>query len=412
MYVMVKNVPIQSVQRAIRMGYEVVYGSGISVDIYRKNWFSNHTTKLDPRSPGVPDETRDMYGYKIIMYHNEVMRQVLSFDAYFVEQVASKRNATVVQTAELSNRINVMPVIAVEGLRADLLIPAFGTVFKGVFVPRAKPKPIVSILIDPFDGYVWITYLMLVLVMTVTISMFGKVLGNLHFVEIAVELVMICLAGPSRPYGGDFENRIITLFCVMGIVLMSSYQSLVISFMSYVRYDPEINTLAEIHERCLFPDNRFASVFNFKTYPNGTRPGLDKQCMMIGARDNEKQTALMNSYVYNAKDVQVRKNYLNYLVTNFRMADAKFFEYIFCFGVVPLFQELFVFYSRVVFESGIYEYYYNNKTGAVWQYEHKTFVDEEVRVRDMLLLWYAYSGGMLLSILCFVLETVVKKEFK
>uniref|UniRef100_A0A6E8WA02 Ionotropic glutamate receptor C-terminal domain-containing protein n=1 Tax=Anopheles coluzzii TaxID=1518534 RepID=A0A6E8WA02_ANOCL len=412
MHAMVQNVPIQSVQRAIRIGYEVVYGSGVSVDIYRKNWFSNQTTKLDPRITGVPDETRDMHGYKIFMYNNEFTRKVLSFEAYFVEQVANKRNASVIQTAEMSNRLDYMPVIAIEGLSAELLIPAFGTVFKGVFVPRAKLKPIVSILIDPFDAYVWLTYLLLVFVMTVTISMFGKILGKLHFVEIALELVMICLAGPSRPYGGVFENHIITLFCVMGIVLMSSYQSLVISFMSYVRYEPEINTLAEIHERCLFPDNRFASIFNFKTFPNGTRPGLGKECLMIAARDNEKQTALVNSYVYSDKDVQVRKNYLHYLVKNYRLAETKFFEYLFCFGVVPMLQELFLFYSQAVFESGIYEYYYNNKTRAVWQYEHKTFVDEEVRVRDMLLLWYAYSGGMLLSILCFVLETVVKKEFK
>uniref|UniRef100_A0A8W7PYK0 Uncharacterized protein n=1 Tax=Anopheles coluzzii TaxID=1518534 RepID=A0A8W7PYK0_ANOCL len=116
-------------------------------------------------------------------------------------------------------------------------------------VPRAKPKPIVSVLIDPFDKYVWITYLMLVLTMTVTISQFGEILGRCRFVEIVLELVMTCLAGPSRTYGGTFENRLLTMFCLMDIVLISSYQSLIISFMSIVRYGSEINTLEEIREQ-------------------------------------------------------------------------------------------------------------------------------------------------------------------
>uniref|UniRef100_A0A182UA65 Ionotropic glutamate receptor C-terminal domain-containing protein n=1 Tax=Anopheles melas TaxID=34690 RepID=A0A182UA65_9DIPT len=116
-------------------------------------------------------------------------------------------------------------------------------------VPRAKPKPIVSVLIDPFDKYVWITYLVLVLAMTVTISQFGEILGRCRFVEIVLELVMTCLAGPSRTYGGTFENRLLTMFCLMGIVLISSYQSLIISFMSIVRYGSEINTLEEIREQ-------------------------------------------------------------------------------------------------------------------------------------------------------------------
>ncbi|XP_061518262.1 uncharacterized protein LOC133394022 [Anopheles gambiae] len=151
--------------------------------------------------------------------------------------------------------------------------------------------------------------------MAISISLFGKLLGRRRFMEIVLELIMMCLAGPSRAYGGTFENRIITLFCLMGIVLVSSYQSLVISFMSFVRYGPEINTLEEIYERS-------------------------------------------------------------------------------------------------VVESGIYEYYYNNKTRPSMQFEQMKFIDQLVNIEDLLLLWIAYIGGMLLSILCFVMESIVHKENK
>uniref|UniRef100_A0A182WT81 Ionotropic glutamate receptor C-terminal domain-containing protein n=1 Tax=Anopheles quadriannulatus TaxID=34691 RepID=A0A182WT81_ANOQN len=250
MYDMVQNEANLTIIQALRKGYHVVYDLNHTLQIYRWNRYSHQRATIDPHNITVPDEMRDLHGYKITMYTLEEISQVMTFDAYFLELIANKRNAAAIQTDEYSSEsLDVMPSMNVQNIKFTWIVPSFGTTFLAVVVPRAKPKPIVSILIDPFDLYVWITYLVLVLTMAVTISLFGKLLGRRRFMEIVLELIMMCLAGPSRAYGGAFETQIITLFCLMGIVLVSSYQSLVISFMSYVRYDSEINTLDEIYER-------------------------------------------------------------------------------------------------------------------------------------------------------------------
>uniref|UniRef100_A0A6E8WD21 Ionotropic glutamate receptor C-terminal domain-containing protein n=1 Tax=Anopheles coluzzii TaxID=1518534 RepID=A0A6E8WD21_ANOCL len=411
MFDMVQNEANLTIIQAIRKGYNVVYDLDHTIQIYRWNTYSHQRTTIDPHNITVPDEMRDLYGYQITMYSLDHISTVMTFDEYFLEQIANKRNATAILTDDSSYALmDVLPLVNVHNMILSWMVPSFGTTFIAVIVPRAKPKPIVSILIDPFDLYVWITYLVLVLTMAITISLFGKLLGKHHFMEIVLELIMMCLAGPSRTYGGTFENRIITLFCLMGIVLVSSYQSLVISFMSFVRYGPEINTLDEIYEQCLFPDNKDAQFFNFKTFPNGSNPGTNAACRVVPARDNEQQTIIMASNVLVDKHAYAAEHHIRYRIENFRFAKTKFIEYPLCWLVKMHLRELFLFYTQAVFESGIYEYYYNNKSQPAWQYEHRTFANQVVTTKDLLLLWYAYVVGMVVSMLCFAAETVIDKE--
>uniref|UniRef100_A0A2Y9D285 Ionotropic receptor n=1 Tax=Anopheles gambiae TaxID=7165 RepID=A0A2Y9D285_ANOGA len=413
MFGMVQNEANLSITQALRKGYHIVYDLDHTLQIYRWNRYSHQRTTIDPHNITVPDEMRDLYGYQIVMFCEDYISTVMTFDAYFLELIANKRNATVIQTDEYSYEVmDVMPLMNVKNMIFTWIVPSFGTTFLAVVVPRAKPKPIVSILIDPFDMYVWITYLVLVLTMAISISLFGKLLGRHRFLEIVLELIMMCLAGPSRAYGGAFENRIITLFCLMGIVLVSSYQSLIISFMSYVRYDSEINTLDEIYEQCLFPDNKDAQFFNFKTFPNGSNPDTNFACQMQSARDNEQQTIMMRSKSIVDKHAYATDHHIRHRIENFRFAKTKFIEYPLCWLVKMHLRELFLFYTQAVFESGIYEYYYNNKSQPAWQYEHRTFVNQVVMMKDLLLLWYAYVVGMVVSMLCFAAETVIHKEFK
>uniref|UniRef100_A0A6E8WD41 Ionotropic glutamate receptor C-terminal domain-containing protein n=1 Tax=Anopheles coluzzii TaxID=1518534 RepID=A0A6E8WD41_ANOCL len=408
MYQMVQNEPNLTITQALRKGYHIVYDLDHTIQIYRWNRYSHQRTTINPHNITVPDEMRDLHGYKIAMYTLQEISQVMTFDAYFLEQIANKRNATVTQTNEYADdRTDIIPLISVRNMIYPWIVPSFGTTFLAVVVPRAKPKPIVSILFDPFDLYVWITYLVLVLTMAISISLFGKLLGRRRFMEIVLELIMMCLAGPSRAYGGTFENRIITLFCLMSIALVSSYQSLIISFMSYVRYGPEINTLEEIYEHCLFQDDSDAQFFNFKTYPNELYSATNAACRIETARDNEQQTIIMGSNTLIDKHAYATDHHIRHRIENFRFAKTKFIEYPLCWLVKMHLRELFLFYTQAVFESGIYEYYYNNKSQPAWQYEHRTFVNQIVKINDLLLLWYAYVVGMVVSMLSFAAETAI-----
>uniref|UniRef100_A0A182LY05 Uncharacterized protein n=1 Tax=Anopheles culicifacies TaxID=139723 RepID=A0A182LY05_9DIPT len=68
--------------------------------------------------------------------------------------------------------------------------------------------------------------------------------------------------------------------------------------------------------------------------------------------------------------------------------------------------------TEAVFESGIYDYYYNNVTQINLHYVYDTFVDRVVKVSDLTLLWYAYACGILLSLVCFLIESVFSSQLE
>ncbi|XP_052892316.1 uncharacterized protein LOC128300338 [Anopheles moucheti] len=402
--------PNATIAEAFRKGYEVVYDLDNTIEIYHWNRFSNQTITIDPHHIIIPDEMRDLYGFDLNLYIMDFLRYSMTFDEYFLELVAKKINATAVVMGPFEFSLGFAPVVTRYITDIFLTVLGVGNIFVAVVVPRAKPKSIVSILIDPFDMYTWITYLILVLTMAITLSLFGEFLGRRRFVEIVLELFMISLAGPSRAYGGSFENRMITVFCLMGIVLVSSYQSLVISFMSFARYHPEINTLAEIQERCLFSDDEEAQEFNFTTIPNGTSFGPGYLCIFETGRDNEERTMVIASKIENLRHTFYIEDSMRFKQEHYRYADTKFFEWQLLYYVSPRLREVISFYFQSIRESGIYDYYYNNKSKPIWHYKHDTFVDRVVKVGDLTLLWYAYACGNLLSVVSFVMETVIHNE--
>uniref|UniRef100_A0A182IL45 Ionotropic glutamate receptor C-terminal domain-containing protein n=1 Tax=Anopheles atroparvus TaxID=41427 RepID=A0A182IL45_ANOAO len=122
-----------------------------------------------------------------------------------------------------------------------------------IVVPRSQRKSIFAILIDPFDYTSWAAFALTIGVVSFVLALFGESYRRLNVGLISLELLMTAINGPTRRYGGRFEVRIMGLFMMMNIVLFSSYQSLVISFMSTGRYEPELNTLDQINDTCQFP---------------------------------------------------------------------------------------------------------------------------------------------------------------
>ncbi|XP_053663239.1 uncharacterized protein LOC128712369 [Anopheles marshallii] len=402
--------PNSTIAEAFRKGYEVVYDLDNTMEIYHWNRFSNQTITIDPRNILIPDEMCDFYGYELELHIVDYWRNSMTFDEYFLELVARKINATAAVKNSFKFRLGFTPFFGSYPTATSLIVLGVGNTFLAVNVPRAKPKSIVSILIDPFDMYTWITYLILILTMAISLALFGDLLGRRHVVEIVLELFMISLAGPSRAYGGSFENRMITVFCLMGIVLVSSYQSLVISFMSFARYHSEINTLAEIYEQCRFSENKQAQDLNLTTYPNGSNPGFGKFCMLEVGIDNEQRTLLIASKTENKMHTFYMEDSMRFRHEHYRYADTKFFEWQMLYYVSPRLRKVFRFYFHAIRESGIYDHYYYNKSQPDWHYNHDTFVDRVVKVGDLTLLWYAYACGNLLSVVSFVMETIIHNE--
>uniref|UniRef100_A0A182RW37 Ionotropic glutamate receptor C-terminal domain-containing protein n=1 Tax=Anopheles funestus TaxID=62324 RepID=A0A182RW37_ANOFN len=131
-------------------------------------------------------------------------------------------------------------------------------------VPRSTPKSIFSILLDPFDPYSWGAFGLTVAMVSALLSLFGESYQRYNVGLISLELVMNALNGPTHQFEGRFEVRMIGLFMLMNVVLISCYQSLVISLMSSVRYDTELDTIEQVNETCYFERDRYLEILGYR----------------------------------------------------------------------------------------------------------------------------------------------------
>uniref|UniRef100_A0A182JJN4 Ionotropic glutamate receptor C-terminal domain-containing protein n=1 Tax=Anopheles atroparvus TaxID=41427 RepID=A0A182JJN4_ANOAO len=393
--------------------YHIVYSPSSSVDaIYHHNFFSNRTVALDPLDARIPDDLRDLHGRRLRMWLPGGATEVTSFDAYLGETIAHLRNATfdVVPNVTLDTDYGV--VFYGVPLLGTSQIMALGSTFMVALVPRSKPKPVISVLIDPFDSYTWIGLLAMIVTMALALAQFGHFLRRLHPVEVGIELVMCILGGPSRTYGGWFENHLITTFCLLSIVLVSSYQSLIISYLSAVRYFPEINSAEEIRNKCTFPyDTVFAGQLDLKISTEHSHKAAikdDKFCYLFSSRDNSHITSLLLAQPQLNKQASIAA-----MATqrhNLRIADETFFKFhlLYYFFHKSLVRELFPFFISAFFEAGLFDQYNKNKSIATSPaYQQETFLNHPFTVAELSIVWYLFLAGTTASIGWFLLELLV-----
>lgn len=385
--------------------YHILYNR-TAIEIHHKNFFSNQTIQLDPDNIRVPDDLRNLYGRTLLMSLPDGNHEVTTFDMYLGQTIARQRNGSFEVSKILTRNVDYGVLnVGVPFLGSDKVL-ALGSTFISVLVPRSKPKPVISVLVDPFDYYSWITLFVLFFVLAAILSLFGDVLSKLNFVEVLLEMVMCMLGGPSLKYGGWFENQIITNYCLLSIVIVSSYQSLIISYLSYTRYYPEINTPDEIRNNCIFPlQTVFIGTLNLKTTKDqqGT---ADNMCFAFTSRDNKHITSLL---IKNMRDIDRAAS--EAYKRNLRIADTTFFEYhlLYYFFNKSLIRELFPFYIQAFYESGLFGQYYKNKSSSALLYQQEMFVIKAFSVGDFSIIWFLYIGGVIVSLVWFLLELLFYK---
>ncbi|KFB52018.1 AGAP013242-PA-like protein [Anopheles sinensis] len=398
--------------------YHIVYGKVASeFAILQRNYFSNQTISIDPLDSRIPNVLRDLHGRKLRVWLLEGSPEITSFDTYLGETIANHRNASfeVVKAVSVNTDYGVMhmgvPLLGTHHIRA------LGSTFMVALVPRSKPKSVISVLVDPFDYYTWIGMLVMIATMMLLLSRFGHTLRRLHPIEVGIELIMCILGGPSREYGGWFENQLITTFCLLSIVLVSSYQSLIISYLSVVRYFPDINTAQDIRNRCRFPyDTPLLSYLQLKSdYDIDLKNGIrrDKNlCYLFSTRDNKHITRLLLQHA--------RHHHENHITSkipanaafqhNLRIADATFYQFnlLYYFYHKSIIRELFPFFINAFFEAGLFDQYYKNKSFSSIGYQQELFINQSFTVADLSIVWYLFLAGAALSFGCFLLEMTVR----
>uniref|UniRef100_A0A182MU90 Uncharacterized protein n=1 Tax=Anopheles culicifacies TaxID=139723 RepID=A0A182MU90_9DIPT len=86
--------PNGTIAEAFRKGYEVVYDLDNTMEIFHWNRFSRQTITIDPHNIVVPDEVRDLHGFELELFTSKYHNQAMNFDAYLLEQLSKRINAT------------------------------------------------------------------------------------------------------------------------------------------------------------------------------------------------------------------------------------------------------------------------------------------------------------------------------
>uniref|UniRef100_A0A182HYZ4 Ionotropic glutamate receptor C-terminal domain-containing protein n=1 Tax=Anopheles arabiensis TaxID=7173 RepID=A0A182HYZ4_ANOAR len=178
-------------------------------------------------------------------------------------------------------------------------------------VPKSAPKSVFAILSDPFDYYCWGTFIFTIATVSVLLSLFGESYRQYNVGLVFLELVMNALNGPSHRFYGRFEVRLVGLFMMMNIVLLSCYQSLIISLMSSARYDPEIDTIEQINDTCQFQRDLFLqslgyrfknTIYTYRRYESYEEIWANKICLMVMCSDLSTGHALVATQSNNFDD--------------------------------------------------------------------------------------------------------------
>uniref|UniRef100_A0A182NE76 Ionotropic glutamate receptor C-terminal domain-containing protein n=1 Tax=Anopheles dirus TaxID=7168 RepID=A0A182NE76_9DIPT len=378
--------------------YHILYNR-TTVEIYHKNFFTNQTIQLDPSDIRVPNDLKNLHGRKLRMALMDGGHGITTFDAYLGETIARMRNGSFEALDTIDTEIDYGVLnIGVPFLGTDKML-ALGSTFISVLVPRSKPKPVISVLIDPFDYNSWIALFVLIFVLAIVLSLFGKFLSKLSVFEVALEMIMCILGGPSRTYGGWFENQLITNYCLLSIVIVSSYQSLIISYLSFVRYNSDINSADEIRNNCIFPMGSFVNRLNMQQASRNVE--TKDMCYIFPSRDNAHITTLLLAKMRNTSEAADRA-----YKDNLRIASTTFFNFhlVYYFYNKSLIRELFPFFVHAFYESGLFNQYYKNKSSFALLYKNDMFVNRAFNVGDLSIIWYLYASGAIVSCLWFMLE--------
>uniref|UniRef100_A0A3F2YYV0 Uncharacterized protein n=1 Tax=Anopheles gambiae TaxID=7165 RepID=A0A3F2YYV0_ANOGA len=279
-------------------------------------------------------------------------------------------------------------------------------------VPKSAPKSVFAILSDPFDYYCWGTFIFTIGTVSVLLSLFGESYRQYNVGLVFLELVMNALNGPSHRFYGRFEVRLVGLFMMMNIVLLSCYQSLIISLMSSARYDPEIDTMEQINDTCQFQRDMFLqslgyrfknTIYTYRRYESYEEIWANKICLMVMCSDLSTGHALVETQSNNFDD-DIDNNLEQY----FRISKARIRSSAVMYSIMnfsPM-RTLIHRYTSAYSEGHLHHLplVKAKKHSSSQPNAHESIVLVTMRPEDLLIVWIIFLIGCGASGAVFLLE--------
>ncbi|EDS31026.1 conserved hypothetical protein [Culex quinquefasciatus] len=271
-----------------------------------------------------------------------------------------------------------------------------------LIVPQSSKKQLLSVLSDPFDKYVWMISVVSVFILALFVKFArDRKLVCIQVFDTFVKLLGVGLMGTLiRPHS-SIERFTLGLFMLMSIVLVSAYQSLVISFLLSTRFHPELDSLRQVNESCTWSHdagNLELREAGFLHYGECDAVDMDEMSLNDQVKSMFEQKCCVE-IPENVCEMYFKENIVN---EYFRVSKV-ITRQLPVFALLKMYSPLHStvkWYARAFHEAGLYHYVeefkYHDPTVAK---RHKLEASP-VRVHDLSLVWVLYCMGLTLCVIC------------
>nr|NP_001345774.1 ionotropic receptor 117 precursor [Aedes aegypti] len=354
---------------------------------YRKQYSQWTTLKHNP----FIEATRDLAGSLM------AVKGYTSSDLMFIDFLVANMNATIGEVRGYKI-----------GFAILYRIFDYGSMYHQMYMHQTKgiqalvpvlhePKPMISILVDPFDVETWIVIGVTILA-TASLRLFYSRRYNVwEYLTSVREIVANSIESSPLLFYRQLERFNIGVLNLLNVVVMTAYNSLVISFLLNTRYFPELDTFDQVNKTCCWESSHAANVLKFhvsnnclsssnESY-NSPRSHKDRYlCYFIDtiAELTVGEFMAVNSYRRSELVIQTEP------VMAISNEDVGLIEWIRVYANV--------FYA----ENALYKSMEPFEGFAT----HPSNQDKPIAVGDLTLMWLAYFCGLSLSLVALIGELV------
>ncbi|XP_053663410.1 uncharacterized protein LOC128712542 [Anopheles marshallii] len=369
-----------------------------------------------------------MRGYDISYLTTDLLRDI-TYDLEIGNTIAQRHNATFHQVLEFNPKtcVDYEHIPMYSGVSQYIPLPETSEMC--FLVPKSAPKSVFLVLLDPYDRYSWIAFGLTVVAISLMLYWFSESSRQTNIIFIVLEMLMIVLNGPTHQLVERFERFVVGLFMLLSIVVISGYQSLVISFISSPRYDPQLDTFDAINDTCLFMHD--IGLINLGYHFKNTHDTYEifestdtmwkvKWCVLVtcteanyvmahvGNVDKPGKVEPGSLALYNDEEWKRMKHQLKY----FRYSKARVQSTTAMYRVnynSPVRHRL-TFYTQAYIEGRL-QYFpvlrkSKPKPNEILEDTLEVVAVQQMGLKDLLIVWLLYCVGIMLSVVCFIGEHV------
>ncbi|EDS31025.1 conserved hypothetical protein [Culex quinquefasciatus] len=330
-----------------------------------------------------------------------------SIDQYLLETVLDRVNATF--TTDLDYTHLMVPDLIeefLEGFNDHInYVDMQRSNYYVLLVPKSKRKPLFSVLYDPFDWFTWISFGGIVVLLGAILVLLSTNVSLANFSIQVKNLLSNALEGSPVHSERALGHLLIGCFMIGSLILVSCYQSLVISFLLSNRYYPELDTDELIYESCCFVEGIEKVAYNdlFRYRMCNITEVLDMDTIPDNSDFAELSAAhgLCSSMPHTVViTIEIPSCYRISKLTTHIFPQLAVVRY-----ESPLYEQICK-YSLEFATGGLINHYEATHTNFTTKTAANTLSDStnSIKTEDLKLVWITYPIGITISLITFAAE--------